>query len=289
MPANLQKKAAAIRQIIRQRLLTVIYQPVVEPAQAKVAGFEALVRFLPGAELAFTSDPLTIKELISTAEQAGLYQQLDLLVTELVLADIRQLHSLPNDIFFSVNLCPASLNYPDFVRKLMLLCAQEAILPSRLCFEITERAMLNHYARTEALPQLHALGFQFAIDDFISGYANFSVLMNPLLSTVKLDHRITDTLPDPAATGQFMHVLINLLHTLNKKIIVEGVENTEQLALLYANNYSCFQGYLFSKPLHSYQLSEFCGYFPQQCASLLAELPQLPQTSPDLITKNTTN
>ncbi len=268
----MQSKARAIRQIIRQRLLTVLYQPVVDLRQQRVLGFEALVRLQPGAEVAFTQTALTVGDLISVSEQTGLYQQLDLLVTELVLEDIRQLRPLPDDLIFSVNLCPASLNYPDFVRKLILLCAQEAIQPSRLCFEITERAMLNEYARTESLPQLHALGFQFAIDDFVSGYANFSVLMNPLLGTVKLDHRITAALPDPAATREFMHTLVSLLHSLKKHVIVEGVETPEQLAFLHANHYSCFQGYLFSKPLAPDQLLAFYHQFSVQCAGFLPDI-----------------
>ena len=104
------------------------------------------------------------------------------------------------------------------------------------------------------------------MDDFGTGYSSLSYLKRFPIDTIKIDRSfIADLATDPDDV-ELIKAIITIGHSLNRKVIAEGVETAEQLAIL--RKYRCdeMQGYLFSRPLPAEEMTEFLKEKMLQCA-----------------------
>src|SRR5699024_7338284 len=128
------------------------------------------------------------------------------------------------------------------------------LLAKFLIIEITEQHLKPDCAQSLAnLRELSQLGIQIALDNFGMGQASLGYLKRFPLSILKVDKSlISNTLQDPLLKD-FGQAMISLGHSLNLKVIAEGIENTDQLSLIQARQCEFAQGYLFSNPLTAQQ------------------------------------
>jgi len=106
-----------------------------------------------------------------------------------------------------------------------------------------------------SLQAIRALGVTIAIDDFGTGFSSLSYLAKLPVDTLKIDRSfVTDMTAGPEGLA-LVSTIINLAHSLNLKVVAEGVETEEQSRLLRLLNCDEMQGYLFSRPVPAAEMA----------------------------------
>jgi len=240
------KLTELVDQVLQDRAFMMVYQPILSLKTNIVVGYEALCR--PKMNPADWCP--NVEAFVNAIKALGLHQQFDLAVTETVLRDIEACLLLHHDVHFvHINLCPESLYSPVFCNELEQLLLANPIAAGKIRFEITETSAPDADNKNTNLVQLSLTGCQFVLGNFITGYSNFGSLINPHITTVKVDKSVTRQLTDNDIADKFMKSLITLLSAIDKHLIIEGVETSAQLEFLRANNADYVQGYYLAKPM----------------------------------------
>jgi EAL domain-containing protein (putative c-di-GMP-specific phosphodiesterase class I) len=95
------------------------------------------------------------------------------------------------------------------------------------------------------------MGIQVSIDDFGTGYSSLSYLNQLAFDTLKIDKSFID---DFASNSKIISAIISMSHSLNLKVIAEGVDTDKQMAFLKSIHCDEVQGYLYSEPMPAHEL-----------------------------------
>lgn len=237
---------------LRNQSVRLNYQPVVNFAQHEVFCLEALLHWPSLSELHISNEGF----MAELEKRPDLNRVLDSYVVTHAANDWHHLqveHGFKG--MMSVNVSPSSLQdkqFIDHVKSLIMFGSEQGAPPinaDKLILEITERQRWQNPERILThIKELNALGVQFAVDDFITGYANFNVILNDVVSIVKLDKSVTDRIFTDKNVHIFVEQFIELARHLNKTVIVEGIEEYEQADEFSELGYRLFQGYFFAVP-----------------------------------------
>jgi len=220
--------------------LVLHYQPVVMLPDRQARTYEALVRWqhpergllMPGS-------------FIGIAEETGQIGQLGNWVANEAL---RQLATIAApDIRFAINLSAHQLTSGKFYDEFRDMLARHGVAAEMIVFEVTEGTLMNDTAVRE-LERLRALGARISIDDFGTGYSSLAYLRRMPVDAVKIDRSFIANLDSDPRAEKFLRAVIELAHTLDLKVVAEGVETEPQCALLAALGCDLAQGYLFARP-----------------------------------------
>ncbi|WP_420455963.1 EAL domain-containing protein [Rubrivirga sp.] len=224
--------------------LRVVYQPIVDLADGRLAGFEALVRWAH-PELGL----LAPDAFIGAAEESGQVAEID----RWVLAEVtRQTAAWPADpgLLLTVN-CTG----PGLLQQAYLAAVDDALLahrsaPRRLGLEITETLLVDDPEAVAAeLHRLRALGVRFCVDDFGTGYSSLSTLHALPIDTVKVDRAFVAEMDADVRSAQLVLAVVRMGQALDAAVVAEGIETVAQLAALRAMGATYGQGHLFARPL----------------------------------------
>ncbi|MBG6226301.1 diguanylate cyclase (GGDEF)-like protein [Arthrobacter sp. CAN_A2] len=220
------------------------YQPKVNLPDDGVTSVEALVRW--NHPLLGQLPPTSFLPL---AEEAGLMPQLSTLVLEAAVGQVSRWHADGLTISVAVNLSGSCIQ-PDLPRQILALLEQHGTPPQRLMLEITEdMLMADPVHSAKILARLRNAGIQISIDDFGTGYSSLAYLRDLPADELKLDRSfITAMRTDPRAGG-LVGSIIDLAHSLDLRVVAEGVDNAETLVELRALGCDLAQGFHFAKPL----------------------------------------
>ena len=222
------------------------YQPIVSVGTGRVDGFEALLRWLhPRLGLVAPG------EFIPIAEDSGLIVDIDRWVLRAGLEQLRRWHrDLDATLTLSLNLSSQQFSEPDLVDFVETLLAEVGVDPGKVHLEITESMLLtSEDAVVDTLKGLKALGLELHIDDFGTGYSSLSYLQRFPADTLKIDRSFIDQLTQSEASAKLVQTIVAMAHTLDMRVVAEGVETPYQLARLRALSCEYFQGYYFSQPV----------------------------------------
>jgi EAL domain-containing protein (putative c-di-GMP-specific phosphodiesterase class I) len=222
------------------------YQPQADVKTGEIVGVEALVRWQhPEKGLVLP------QEFIPWAEDAGLIVPLGEWVLGTACADAKSLQEEGvQPLRVAVNLSARQFLQSDLSDMIARTCEETKIDPSLLELEITETvAMQNGSMTIGVLRQLRELGIRIGIDDFGTGYSSLSNLKNFPIDTLKIDQSFVRDLTTDANDAAIATTVIAMAHSLNLRVIAEGVETAEQLVFLKQRGCHEVQGYLISKPL----------------------------------------
>ena len=232
---------------LERRQFVLHYQPTVRLADGLILGFEALVRWNhPRRGL------LSPGDFLALAEETGMISALQRWVLGQACADGRlwQLR-FPAEptLQVSVNISQHGLAEADLVADVTHACTAAAFPPERLILELTEGASLKGKATVSRLLELHERGVSVALDDFGAHAAPMSALRDLPVDIVKLDHSFVGRMDTSSTDAAVARAVIDLGKALGMITIADGIERTDQLAMLRQMGCIAGQGYYLSRPL----------------------------------------
>jgi diguanylate cyclase (GGDEF)-like protein/PAS domain S-box-containing protein len=235
-----------LREALERREFVLHYQPKINMTTGKFSGAEALVRWQKSEENLVYPDAF-----IPIAEETGLIVQIGERVIREACIRCKEWHDQGlTDLSISVNIS-ASQFHKQNIEELIANILKETGLPSHaLELELTESTVMKSPEEARiVLKNLKSLGLKISIDDFGTGFSSLSYLRHFPIDTLKIDKSFIMNLDSDHANAMIAKAVISLAHSLNLKVVAEGVENSEQLHFLEKEKCDFAQGYLFSRPL----------------------------------------
>jgi len=237
---------SALRRAIERKEFELHYQPKVDARSRRIIGAEALIRW-NHPRLGLVSPT----RFIPMAEEIGLIVPIGDWVLKTACAQNKawQQAGLPR-ICVSVNLSARQFAQEGLVGSVERTLAHIDLAPQDLELELTESVLMNgagHYENK--LRELQDLGVQLSIDDFGTGYSSLSYLKRFPLHHLKIDQSFVRDIANDVDDAAITSTVISLGHSLNLKVIAEGVETEEQVRFLRDHDCDEMQGYYFSRPL----------------------------------------
>jgi diguanylate cyclase (GGDEF)-like protein len=224
------------------------YQPLVNAEDGRTCAMEALVRWRhPRHGL------VPPGRFIPVAEERGLITAIDRWMLHRACSDAV---AWPDHIRVAVNLSPIEFRSGDLLAMITDALARSGLAPARLELEITESVLLQKSERNILiLHQIKKLGVSIVLDDFGTGYSSLGYLRMFPFDKIKIDQSFVREMRDRADCAAIVCAIANLGRELNMVTVAEGVETSEQLALVRAAGCTQVQGFLFSRPLPAAQLT----------------------------------
>ncbi|MFF0378342.1 putative bifunctional diguanylate cyclase/phosphodiesterase [Actinoplanes missouriensis] len=224
------------------------YQPIVELADQRITGVEALVRWQHPAR-----GLLGPFHFVEAAEESGAIVGIGTWVLREALRQFAVWKAEdPSSTlrYVSVNVSPRQFRSPDFADVVRQALADTGARPEWLLLEITESLVLRDAEKVLAdLKALRALGVRVAIDDFGTGYSSLSYLRQMPVDVLKLDKSFIDDILHSRQQHALVDTIITLAGNLDLAVVAEGIEESGQHAALDTMGCQYGQGYLFAKPL----------------------------------------
>jgi predicted signal transduction protein with EAL and GGDEF domain len=247
--ARHQLSAELSRSLGRGELL-VHYQPILDLAELRMVGVEALVRWRHPTHGLVRPD-----EFVRLAEENGSIDALGAFVlAEACRQTMLWRRAMPPEAAFwvSVNVSPRQLQQPDFTDTVERIISESGLDPHHVVLEMTETGMFHDQAATvSCLSRLRTLGVRVAMDDFGTGYSSLSFLRRFPIDILKIARDFIaggESGPDEADWA-FTQAIVALGRTLGLDIVAEGIEEAAQLEQLNALGCRYGQGFLFDRPL----------------------------------------
>jgi EAL domain-containing protein (putative c-di-GMP-specific phosphodiesterase class I) len=226
--------AALLERACGDRLISAVFQPIVDTARGVVCGYEALSRF-------HASGPSSPQEWFSAAALHGYSGRLEAAALETILG---HRDALPQNCFLSINLSPDGLVAPEVQA---VLGAQDDL--ARIVVEITEQTPVEDYAGTSAiLDAMRARGALVAVDDTGAGYASLRHLLDLRPNLVKLDRSLVTGVDADPARASAVAAIGAFAGELDAWLLAEGVETDAELERLLDLGVPLVQGYLLGRP-----------------------------------------
>jgi diguanylate cyclase (GGDEF)-like protein len=236
-----------LRRALRRDEFCLHYQPRVDIVTGEILGVEALLRWShPERGLVCPA------EFMAVAEDTGLIVPLGYWAIHRACQDLKrmQLAGLP-PIVMAINLSLRQFNDDKLVERIATIAQETGVNVRQLEFEITETAIMENMDLVAlCMRALSQLGCRFALDDFGTGYSSFLHLQRLPISTIKIDKGFVADIPRKREDATLVKAMVDLAHSLGKEVIAEGVETSEQLALLRDFGCDQTQGFYFCKPLN---------------------------------------
>lgn len=235
---------AELHDILRNRTLAAVFQPIIHLDSGKVAAYEGLIR---GPENHPLHSPC---DLFSAARRFNRTAELEKLCRQVILSKYAELE-VPGKIF--LNISPEHLIEPqDELDARLGYLAQIGISPERIVLELTEnQATFDYDLMRDAVERCREHGFQIAIDDLGEGFSSLRLWSEIRPDYVKIDmHFIQGIERDPVKL-QFVQSIQLIAGKSGTITIAEGIETEEQLLLLQELGVACGQGYHIERPAHN--------------------------------------
>lgn len=237
-----------LRHALERNEFQAYYQPIVSLTEARLAGFESLVRWNhPKKGLV---SPL---EFIPVAEETGLIVPMG---RWMLIESCRQLkhwqNTLPDakHLTVSVNLSCKQVQHPRLLDDVREALAESGLSPQSLKLEITESAMMQETeSAIRLLEQFQAMGIRILLDDFGTGYSSLAYLHRLPINTLKVDRAFIQHLHEKETDRHFVETIVHLATRLGQDVICEGVELPDQAEILTKMGVGFAQGFLYSRPV----------------------------------------
>ena len=226
------------------------YQPFVDLEHNEILGCEALLRW-HHPERGMVSPA----EFIPLAEETGLIVPFGEWVLRTACAEAAK---WPDHVKLAVNLSPVQFRSRELVSVVVGALAKSGLAPARLELEVTETAIMHDSeAVFAALVQLHDFGVQIALDDFGAGYSSLSLLQKFPFDKIKIDRSFVNGLTGAGEEARLIaRAVVRFAVSLGKTTTAEGVETREQREILRSEACVEMQGYHFSRPQRSAEISQ---------------------------------
>ncbi len=233
------------------------YQPQIELATGRLVGLEGLLRWQNGEQ-----GNVEPSHFVPILEDTGLMVR----VGQWVLSTgckqrLEWQPVVPDDCVLALNLSPRQFADKNLVNVIRAALEENNLPPSQLELELTEGMLMMDTQYTQSvLHELKMMGIRLSIDDFGTGYSSLAYLKQFPLDVLKIDRQFIRNLTTSDKDAAITTSIIQLAHNLGLKVVAEGVENAEQVAMLKKLGCDIGQGYYFSRPM----AAEYVPAFPHK-------------------------
>ena len=236
---------------LRRREFSLFYQPQYSIIDGSLTGLEALLRWQTQRE--GVRHP---GDFVPAAEESGLIVDIGGWVLETACAQLaawREQGLSPPRLALNVSL--QQLRHPEFVRNIRKMLDRFGLPGDSLEFDIDERVLADP-ANTAMVERLAQTGVCLALDGFGTGYSSLGYLRQHPISVVKIDRSFLANVPQDPTAATLVETVIVMAHSLNKRVVAEGIETIEQLDFLRERRCDCAQGYYLARPLPAASVTE---------------------------------
>jgi len=243
---------------IREQSIDVYYQPIVDTKNWDIAKFEALCRFKSKNGEVFNT-----QEMVEIAEELELVSELDLCVGVASLNGLKQIQDRFGErIGITINRSlNTKLGAEAVLSSALQMVKEFAHTPELVTIELTESAYFDsESSQSELIFKMRQHNVSVAIDDFGTGYSSFTYLSDCNFDLLKIDRDFIVDLAVGTHRYYIVKMITELSHTLNVKVVAEGVETQKELEILCSLGVDYIQGYFFSKPVPLENIEQAWGY-----------------------------
>lgn len=236
------------------------YQPLIDVKTNTVICCEVLLRWQrPGYDNLIS--PATF---ITIAEDAGLIGHIGGWVIQSACKQFGQWDKLNTTLErIAINVSVHQFSNERFVESVQHATKMANLSAHQVELEVTENLLIYDKQNSIAiLDKLHELGFSLSIDDFGTGYSSLSYLRAFPAEILKVDRSFIIDMPEDNDATAIVKMIIELAHSVGKKVVVEGIETAEQAEIIKELGADICQGYYFSKPLSADDFLEFLQQYP---------------------------
>lgn len=239
----------ALRSAIEADGLQLAFQPLIELATGRVAGFEALARWQRD-----DGQMISPAEFIPVAEDSGLIVPLGQWVIQAAARTLAQWDRANGDTsvnaYIAVNVSAIQIARDDVATIVREALADNQVTADRLMIELTESAIIGDPdVALSVLRELKSLGTRIAMDDFGTGYSNLAYLQELPLDVLKIDRSFVDRMTQDKDKAAIVRTIQSLAEAMEMQTTAEGVETADQAAMLKTIGCNYGQGYYFARPM----------------------------------------
>ncbi len=247
-----------MRRALERGEFSLHYQPVIDLAQGKVVGSEALLRWRHPER-----GPVSPAEFIPLAEASGLIEPLSRWVLQQACTQLHAWDGTPLErLYVAINLSSGEFLADDQLASIDRALHGHGIAPSRLEVEFTESVAMTDAVRTSrTIAALRDMGVRAAIDDFGTGYSSMAYLQTLPVSKLKIDRAFVSGVQGSSANAAICKALVELARGLGMTVVAEGAETEAEVDFLKKLGCNVFQGYYFGRPVPAEQLVEMVAAF----------------------------
>ena len=238
-----QRSRQPVADILALGQLTPVFQPIVELAGGKIFAHEALIRGPAGTPCEYPD------HLFAAASLEGLTLDLEIACMQTIVRATAQ--SQVDGLVFVNMSAQALIRYADRLGPLALcqLAESEGVRASKLVIEITEHERVSDMSGLRCLADTwRARGFAFALDDFGDGRSSLRLWAELLPDFVKIDKYFTRDIATHPAKVQTFRALCQIAETFGSRLVAEGIEDADCLAVVRDLGVEFGQGYFFAHP-----------------------------------------
>jgi predicted signal transduction protein with EAL and GGDEF domain len=245
----------ALHQALERDELEVLYQPIVALRDAKVAGFEALLRW-------HRPDLGTVapSEFIAIAEQCGEILPIQRWVLDQVIRQARLWNAdLPeaHRVWASVNLSGRQLEEPRFAEEVLGMLEVRSLAPEHLKLEIKLGCLERRPEAASMLQGLRDRGVQVCVDDFGTEPLSLIELSRVPVDLVKIDREVASLAETNRDWSAVVQAMAGLARALHKRVVVVGIESSAQMEQVEHVGCDYAQGHFFARPLPASAVGKF--------------------------------
>lgn len=263
-PLPIEPSLLSVQQLadaIHEDWVKVYYQPQIRLADSALVSVEALARIEHP-----TLGLLPAASFISVAESSGLAPALAIRVMDISIAQLGAWWQSGLHIGCSINISPRALLRADLPDIATELAARAGVPPSAITFELTEDASLNSLEILHVMNRFRLQDFGLAIDDYGAGMSGLQRLKNMPFTELKIDRAFVDGASHDEEMRTILRSSVNLAQCLKLDIVAEGVENSEDWAVLRDVDCTRAQGYFAAKPMPAGKLQGWADSWTHKLA-----------------------
>lgn len=231
---------------IDQNALTLCFQPQVDVRSGRLLGAESLLRWTDPV-----LGPVPPNVAVQVAESSGLIDRLTMWVIASAIKQTAEFQkALGQDFRTGINVSPSNLREVDLPFHVDRALRTWGVDGGSVVIEITETAvMTDHATVNDALRQLKSQAVELSVDDFGTGYSSMYYLAELPLDELKIDLMFVKDMLEVPHHAKIVRSLVDLGHSLDLRVVAEGVETAEVLAALARLGCDVAQGYYLAKPM----------------------------------------
>ena len=245
-----------LREAVANGGFHLVYQPVVSTEDARISGYEALLRWEHPER-----GSISPAEFIPVAEECGLITAIGEWVLRTACLEAA---GWPGSVRVAVNVSPIQFGSPVFPALVTSALSRSGLAPGRLELEITEGVFLDETVESDKqFRALKALGVRLALDDFGTGYSSLGYLRTAPFDKIKIDQSFVRGSATPGnRNAAIIAAIVTLARTMGMETTAEGVEIQDEIDLVRSIGCSHIQGFVYGKGIRAEAVREQLGDGP---------------------------